>query len=140
MSFDRREALKAIQAERKAHSRPLLPRVDQTSAEIEAYYRIAPLGSLAAVRQTQFETLLYKISKIDGRKRGRVYIPGTRDGQAFNIKSGTNCFVPTGKTRLVVPTQEVVAWAADNPLGRSGASIRRNDDLSELVRNHALGR
>ena len=39
------------------------------------------------------------------------------------MKSGKNCWEPTGQTRLVVPTEEVLAWAAENPRGQMGVSI-----------------
>jgi len=93
-------------------TRPLSPCIDQTEQEIAAYYQNAPIGAQAAVRCTQGNVLQYLIMEIEGRKRGRVYVPNKG---AFYVKSGCNCFQPKGQTRLVVPTEAVVAWAAEHP-------------------------
>ncbi|MCK9552771.1 hypothetical protein [Aquamicrobium sp.] len=43
---------------------------------------------------------------IEGGNRGRVYVS---NAGAFYMKHGKNCFHPKGLTRLVVPTDEVLA-------------------------------
>jgi len=95
---------------------PFSPCIDQTKAEIEAYYRNAPIGAAAIVRHTQGHLLQYVVTEIEARnpKRGRVYIRGAG---AFYMKSGANCFHPKGQTTLVVPTDAVLAWAKEHPRG-----------------------
>lgn len=95
---------------------PLSPCIEQTQADIEAYYRGTPEGEVAVVRRSQGHLLEYVVAEIEGRnpKRGRVYIRGHG---AFYMKSGKNCFHPTGQTTLVVPTEAVLTWAREHPRG-----------------------
>lgn len=106
-------------------TRPLSPCVDQSESDIEAYYRIAEVGQKAVVRHTQGHMLQYVLSEIEGRnpQRGRIYI---RNSGAFYMRSGKNCFHPKGQTTLVVPTDEVLAWASVHPRGEFGYSIYRH--------------
>lgn len=69
--------------------------------------------------------LKYDITEVEGVNpaRGRIYI---RQFGAFYSKSGKNCFHPKGQTRLVVPTEEVIAWATVHPQGEFGYSIYQN--------------
>lgn len=99
--------------------RPLSPCASQTEADIAAYYRIAEEGAAAVVRQTQGGLLRYFLMSIEGRnpKRGRVH---AHQHGAFYMKHGRNCFHPKWQTELVVPTDEVVAWAKQHPHGEFG--------------------
>ena len=76
------------------------PSSDQTPEQITAYYRSLKSGDAAAIRQTQYDTLNFKVTTIDGvnTKSGRVYLADAADwgGVAFFVKSGKNCFSPTG--------------------------------------------
>jgi hypothetical protein len=102
---------------------PKSPCYEQTPEEIENYYRHMPEGSPAAVRHTQGGMLRYDIADIEGRKprSGRIYIRGHG---AFYMKSGANCFAPTGQTSLVVPTEAVIAWANETlPWEASGYAV-----------------
>lgn len=102
--------------------RKLSPCARQTEAEIEDYYRNQPEGSAAVVRRTHGGVLTYQITAFGLRRTctGRINVEGVGD---FYMKSGKNCWEPTGQTRLVVPTEEVLAWAAENPRGQMGVSI-----------------
>ncbi|TGQ84092.1 hypothetical protein EN850_02890 [Mesorhizobium sp. M8A.F.Ca.ET.207.01.1.1] len=102
---------------------PLSPCVDQTEKDIETYYRNEPEGSAAAVRTTHGGILTYALTTFDlRRKSGRINVEGFGD---FYAKSGKNCYEPTGQKRLVVPTEEVVAWAKEHPRGETGHSTYR---------------
>ncbi|RAH96339.1 hypothetical protein DLJ53_32300 [Acuticoccus sediminis] len=102
--------------------RKLSPCARQAEAEIENYYRNQPEGSPAVVRRTHGGILTYQITTFGLRRTGtgRINVEGVGD---FYMKSGKNCWEPTGQTRLVVPTDEVLAWAAENPRGQMGVSI-----------------
>jgi len=91
----------------------------QTEADIEEYYRNKPEGSVAVVRHTQGGLLHYEVKTFSARraKTGRIHVDNRGD---FYMKSGKNCYHPTGQTRLVVPTPEVLAWAEQNPQGKWG--------------------
>lgn len=88
----------------------------QTEDEIATYYRNANVGDVAVVRQTQGHLLVYAVTEVEGvnGRAGRVYI---KQHGAFYAKSGKNCFQPKGQTTLVVPTDEVLNWAAEHPQG-----------------------
>ncbi|MDW9481164.1 hypothetical protein GOB57_21190 [Sinorhizobium meliloti] len=88
----------------------------QTEEEIAAYYRNASIGDRAVVRQTQGHMLVYGVTEVEGlnTRLGRVYI---KQYGAFYSKSGKNCFHPKGQTTLVVPTEDVLKWAAEHPRG-----------------------
>lgn len=103
---------------------PLSPCADQTEQDIERYYRNEPEGSPAAVRTTYGGILTYDLTTFTLRrtKTGRINVEGHGD---FFMKSGKNCWEPTGQKRLVVPTEEVVAWAREHPRGEMGYSIYR---------------
>ena len=103
--------------------RPLSPCADQTPAQIHAYYRDAPAGAPAAVRHTQGGMLGYAICKVEGRnaRSGRVFI---ENAGALYMKSGRNCFHPTGQTTLVEPTETVLMWAKEHPRGEFGVASR----------------
>jgi hypothetical protein len=97
------------------------PSADQTPEQITSYYRGVQIGDAAAIRQTQFGYLRFKITTIDGvnTKAGRVYLADAADwgGVAFFVKSGKNCFSPSGQSRLVIPTPEISAWIEQHPDG-----------------------
>ena len=128
MLFDSDPPQETLRKPRKSPTRPLSPCVDQTSADKEAYYRYAPLHSPAAVRHTSGGVLHYLVTQIERRTplSGRVYL---RDGGVFFMRSCAKCFEPTGRTRLVLPTEAVVAWASANPSGKLGVAINRDTAL-----------
>lgn len=119
----RPQAMKAYLAD---HPTPLSPCIDQILEEVAGYYRSAPLGASAVVRETQYGLLRYHVAKIVGSKPecGRVYVSNFG---AFYMKSGKNCFHPTGQTQLVVPTEKVLAWIIEHPSGQPGVAIYRHD-------------
>jgi hypothetical protein len=97
-------------------ARKISPCAEQTEDEIAGYYRNAKVGDVAVVRQTQGHMLVYAVTEVEGLNpsRGRTYI---KQHGAFYMKSGKNCFHPKGQTTLVVPTEEVLKWAAEHPRG-----------------------
>lgn len=115
---------KELEEYRKANPTPRSPCIDQTEAEIEAYYRTVPLGMNAVVRNTQGHGLVYHLAEVEGTNpaRGRVYVKGHG---AFYMKHGKNCYHPTGQVSLVVPTQEVLQWTKEHPRGEMGYTIFR---------------
>jgi environmental stress-induced protein Ves len=106
----------------EAETRKISPCAYQTEEEIAAYYRAAKIGDVVVVRQTQHHTLVYKVEEVEGvnPRSGRVYV--SQYG-AFYMKHGKNCFHPKGQTSLVVPTEEVLAWAKEHPDGEYLVSI-----------------
>ncbi|PJR91721.1 hypothetical protein CN878_18950 [Ochrobactrum sp. 695/2009] len=115
--------------------RKLSPCARQTEAEIENYYRNQPEGSPAVVRRTHGGILTYQITTFGLRRTrsGRINVEGVGD---FFMKSGKNCWEPTGQTRLVVPTDEVLAWAAENPRGQMGVSIYADEPFWRKPRSN----
>jgi hypothetical protein len=93
----------------------------QTDEQIEQYYRNVSIGDRAAIRSTHHGWLQFKITSIDRLKpkRGRIYVAEgcSWGGSAYYAKHGKSCFAPTGQSRLVVPTHEVVDWTDQNPTG-----------------------
>ncbi len=91
----------------------------QTEADIEAYYRHAEKGTVAVVRETQGHILRYTVTEVEGTNpsAGRTYI---KNHGAFYMKHGKNCFHPKGQTTLVVPNDEILAWAKERPHGETG--------------------
>ncbi|MCZ0734510.1 hypothetical protein [Phreatobacter sp. AB_2022a] len=120
MPKNEREAIEMLREYRMANPRPLLPCVDQTEDDISAYYRAAAEGDVAVVRQGYGGMTTYFVGKITGKnaRAGRVYVDCRHGGgSAFYMKHGRNCFHPKGQTDLIVPTPEVLAWAAEHPQG-----------------------
>lgn len=91
------------------------PSHGQTAEELESYYRNVKEGDLAATRSAQHGRLEIKITTVSEIKPeiGRVYL--TDDvvwtGAAFCMKSGKSWYAPSGQSTLVIPTEEVQAWA-----------------------------
>ena len=100
----------------------LSPCANQTATEIENYYRNEPEGSAAVVRRTHGGILVYEVATFELRRprSGRINVQSSGD---FYMKSGKNCWEPTGQTRLVVPTEEVLAWVKEHPRGEMGYTI-----------------
>ena len=103
----------------KSYKLKLSPCAEQTPEEIETYYRSARESDVAVVRNTQYRTLRYSVTRIQFKRPeiGRLNIENEGD---FYIKSGKNCYHPTGQKRLVVPTANVLKWAQEHPLGELG--------------------
>lgn len=80
--------------------RKLSPCARQTEVEIANYYRNQPEGSPAVVRRTHGGILTYQITTFGLRRTrtGRINVEGVGD---FYMKSGKNCWEPTGQTRLL---------------------------------------
>lgn len=129
LSKRQRETLEEVR--RAIAELPRSPCIDQTEKDVEAYYRTAEVGAVAVVRQTQYHRLQYTVTSIGGTpvRAGRVYI---ENFGAFYMKSGKNCFHPTGQTRLVVPTEQVLAWAAAHPNGETDIRYWRDGEGSIL--------
>lgn len=125
---NQREAEEFAREHRMANPRPLLPCVDQTEDDVGAYYRAAEIGDAAVVRRGFGGLITYHVGQVTGKKprAGRVYVDCPHGGgTAFYMKHGRNCFHPTGQTDLIVPTPEVLAWAAEHPRGSFDfASVR----------------
>lgn len=102
------------------------PNNTQTIDAISSYYRNVKPGDHAVVRETYFGLLRFNLTVIEAIKGPRVYLENAPawGGQAFYLKSGKNCQSPTGQDHLVVPTQEIINFAAAHPDGkRIGGSI-----------------
>lgn len=128
---DRAEALQFLREDRIANPMPLMPCADQTPEDIAAYYKTAEPGAVVVVRQGYGGMLTYHVGTVTDAnpKRGRIYVQaGHSGGAAFYTKHGKNCFEPTGQTRLVVPTPEVLAWAEAHPRGEFGFTIHRGKE------------
>lgn len=125
------EAQAALREYEKTCPPVLSPCMDQTVKDVEAYYGVADVGAVAVVRQTQNHQVKYSVSSIGAVpvRSGRVYVEGFG---AFYRKNGKNCFHPTGQTRLVVPTEQVLSWAAAHPCGEGGVRYWRKDEGSIL--------
>jgi hypothetical protein len=61
--------------------------------------------------------LRQRSSAASNAKRGRVYIKhdDAWGGRAYYAKNGKSCFHPTEQINVVVPTEEVLAWAKKYP-------------------------
>ena len=120
MSTDRTRIAKALGAmmRRPPHNDPSS---SQTLAQIARYYQNAKPGERAAIRQTQYGLLRFKITEIASinPSLGRIYLKQGAEwgGSAYYRKTGKNCYSPTGQTHLVVPTSEVLVWVEKNPEG-----------------------
>lgn len=86
------------------------------------------MGVTVVVRNTHGSFLHYAQSEVVRLAKGRLQVKvkvnpahdgGLSDAGAMYYYSGKNCFLPTGKTRLVIPT-EIVLKARGHPgdLGR----------------------
>jgi hypothetical protein len=114
VSPEKAAALRAeIDKYREQNPRPKSPCYEQTREQIEQYYRTAPIGEPAAVRHTQGGILRYDIETIQGRRPRVGKVEVSRFGD-FYMKSAKYCLYPTGQTTLVVPTEEVINWAAEH--------------------------
>jgi hypothetical protein len=127
VAFKSKKAREALDEMRERDPRPLSPCAGQTEEERKAYYQRAPIGSAAVVRRLQSQVLYYFCTEIESRSpsTGRVYL---RNAGSFFMKSGKNCFEPTGQKRLVNPTEAVLAWARENPRGKSGMALCRDPE------------
>uniref|UniRef100_UPI001AEBE93C hypothetical protein n=1 Tax=Pleomorphomonas koreensis TaxID=257440 RepID=UPI001AEBE93C len=123
----RKEALEEVRQYRLDHPRPVSPCIDQTEADVAAYYKAASAGAAAIVRETQGDCLRYTVTEVEGTapRLGRVYI---KNFGAFYAKTGKNCFHPKGQTRLVVPTEAISAWIAEHPLGEFGVQYWKSQN------------
>lgn len=106
---------------------PKSPCAYQTRKEIEKYYRNASIGDKATIA---ILNTIYcnEITEILGRNAaiGRVYIKSLT-GSAFYMNSGANCYHPTAKSSLVVPSEAVISWwEANKPLGVPIGQITTN--------------
>lgn len=90
---------------------------DQTQDSIQAYYRAAAVGDMAAIRETHDRSLRYFMAPIERVHRGRIYPAGHG---AFTVKSGVLQRQPYGQCSLVIPTEAIVQWCKDHPTSPTG--------------------
>lgn len=111
-----------------AHRTP--PCYGQTADEVEAWLRAnVRIGATVALRHTQAGFLQYATATVTRIGKDRFEVdalgPGNLStaGRSFYY-SGKNCWSPKGQTRLVIPT-EVVLAACGQPgdLGRTYAKM-----------------
>lgn len=104
------------------------PCYGQTADEVEAWLRAnVCIGATVAIRHTQAGFRQYATATVTRISKGRFEVdtlgPGNLStaGCAFYF-SGKNCWSPKGQTRLVIPTEAVLA-ACGQPgdLGRTYA-------------------
>ncbi len=104
----------------------LIPNVDdptqgQTLKMIESYLRAVEEGSKVAIRDTHGGILMFQIAVVTGMKprSGRLYTDksGGTGGAAWYMKTGKNCYHPTGQSRLFIPTIEVRNFLQNHPAG-----------------------
>jgi hypothetical protein len=108
------------------------PSKPQTADQIEAYLRGCKVGDRVPIRNTQNHTLEFKIVEVMGIAPGRLYTnqsPGWGGGAAWFLRSGKNCRHPTGQSKLVIPTDEVRAFAEKHPRGASVFGLATADFL-----------
>lgn len=92
------------------------PCAGQTPDSVETWLRThVCIGTTLAIRDTHGGFLAYKRAVVTrlGRGRFEVDAQGQSGGSTFYY-SGKNCFQPKGRTRLVEPTDAVLA-ACDTP-------------------------
>jgi hypothetical protein len=96
------------------------PTNTQTAAEVEKYYRNVSPGDVAVIRCTHGGFLEFLVDVVTATKPriGRVYLKQGEawGGTAYYAKSGKSCWAPGGQANLVVPTPEVLAWAAERKM------------------------
>ncbi len=90
---------------------PHSPCFTQTETEIGHHYYQAKVGDEVVIRETHGGFLRYYFSTIDRIQNGRIYPKGFH---SFWAKSGRNCFHPKGQSHLVIPTDAIRAYAAEN--------------------------
>lgn len=99
----------------------------QDQKQVEAYYRNVKEGDVAMLRDTQGNSLEYKVDKISGTnpRLGRVYIEqgDSWGGRAYWAKTGKSCMSPTGQINLVVPTEEVMNWIKEEQSSGIGSRV-----------------
>jgi hypothetical protein len=86
----------------------------------------AALGSLVQIQYPGLQFTVTTISDVNP-KLSRVYVANgcLIGGRAYWAKNGKSCWAATGQSRLVIPTDEVIDWANQNPGGipRRGLGI-----------------
>ena len=93
------------------------PCYEQSSNDIAAWLRanIRTTGILVAVRHTQGGILRYELGQVVRLAPGRFGVAIKRRDGTFSDSgdtfyfSGKNCLHPKGQTRLVIPTEAVLA-------------------------------
>lgn len=95
------------------------PCFGQTQESVEAWLRAnVKVGTLVAIRNTQGGFLQYIPAKVVRIGRGRFEVApescrtlsGANNSFFF---SGKNCWQPKGRTRLVIPNQEILGAVGD---------------------------
>ena len=94
------------------------PAAEQSSEQIEKFLRAICDGDEVAIHNRQGGQNLLEIeiaTVTEVRPRGRLWTDKSApygDNRWF-MKSGSNCGAPTGKSRLVIPTEEVRRFAEE---------------------------
>lgn len=95
-----------------------LPCHGQTDVEVKDWLKAnVVVGCVVVIRSTLGGFTTYRKARVDGTRKGRIYLDaaGESGGAAFYF-SGKNCFHPKGQTRLVVPTDAVLAQCGVAPV------------------------
>lgn len=91
------------------------PCYGQTAEEVEAWLRAnVRIGATVAIRHTQGGLLQYATATVTRIGKGRFEVdtlgPGNLSTAGLTFYySGKNCWSPKGQTRLVIPTEAVLA-------------------------------
>jgi hypothetical protein len=85
------------------------------------------------VRRSHGGILCYEVTTLCLRRANCGRINAGNSGDLY-MKSGKNCFEPTGQTQLVVPTEAVIAWSTEYSRGEMGSTI-----YSEVLRRLSEG-
>lgn len=102
-------------------SLPRDPSHGQTAEEIERYYRNVKIGDLAAIRTSQHRRLEIKITTVSNTnpEAGSIHLndDAVWGGVAYSVESGKSFYAPSSPSSLIVPSEQVAAWAKANPRG-----------------------
>jgi hypothetical protein len=100
---------------------PRDPSHGQTAEEIERYYRNVKIGDIAAIRNSQYGRLEIKITTVSNinPEAGSIHLndDAVWGGVAYSVESGKSYYASSGQSSLIVPNENVTAWAKANPRG-----------------------
>lgn len=103
-------------------------------ATIERYYRAAQIGAPAALVQTHYaqtDFVMTEVKYLDLDADRVTLRSGPRfGGPEFFISSGRNCRSPTGRSRLIIPSSEMIAQEVQ----KRRAQEKRERELAEVWR------
>lgn len=100
---------------------PRDPSYGQTAEEIQRYYRNVKIGDLAAIKNSQYGRLEIKITTVSNidPEAGSIHLndDAVWGGVAYSVESGKSYYASSGQSSLIVPNENVTAWAKANPRG-----------------------